>query len=99
MNPKTKKVLQLGSTGETEIVEKVVKEIDKKTSTVGFLAQASEIGFSIALPIALGAVFGLWLDSKSASHPRYTLSFLFLGIIIGFANLFYIVKVFSKKEK
>ncbi len=99
MRLKTKKVLQFRSQGEPEIIAKQIAEKANEVPVLSFLSQASEIGFSIALPISLGALFGLWLDKKYVSHPKYTLSFLFVGIVLSFVNLFYIVRVFSKKVK
>ncbi|OGG07981.1 hypothetical protein A3A59_01990 [Candidatus Gottesmanbacteria bacterium RIFCSPLOWO2_01_FULL_42_10] len=76
-----------------------MEEPKKKGSPSGVFIQATEIGFSIALPITAGALFGLWLDNKFKSHPKLTLSFLFVGILVAFGNLFMTVKQFSQKGK
>lgn len=91
---KIKKVLKLD---ESEVVEEVSEKSRKKALPSTYLYQATEIGFTIALPISMGALFGLWLDKKFASAPKLTLTFLFIGIFIAFANLFVIVRKFSQK--
>jgi ATP synthase protein I len=47
------------------------------------LAQAMELGLSIVLPIVAGVLFGRYLDHLFGTSPILTLSFLFLGVIIG----------------
>lgn len=97
---KTRKVLKIGCGQDISLVEEeTVSPKSEKPGAVFYLAQASEIGFSIALPISLGALFGVWLDKRFSTHPKLTLSFLFVGIFLGFTNLFMVVKYFSKKRK
>lgn len=92
----TRKLIDLRSEAGYQVVE---EKVNKKQKLAKFaFVEATEIGFSIALPITVGALFGLWLDEKLASHPKMTLSFLFAGIFIAFANLFILVKKFSKKK-
>lgn len=47
------------------------------------MSQAMELGLSIALPIVAGVFFGRYLDQTFGTSPKLTLSFLFLGVIIG----------------
>ncbi|MBI4058594.1 AtpZ/AtpI family protein [Candidatus Gottesmanbacteria bacterium] len=78
--------------------EKSEKKIHQKLP-LPVLMQAAEIGFTIALPITLGALFGLWLDNRLMTHPKLTLSFLVIGIIVAFTNLFTVIKKFTDKGK
>jgi predicted F0F1-ATPase subunit len=96
---KTKRVLKLDSSGY-KIIERedASRPVKSKTNGVYILAQASEIGFSIAIPITLGVLGGVWLDSKWGSHPKATLSLLFVGILFAFLSLFYTVRTFSKRK-
>lgn len=57
-----------------------------------------EIGFAIAVPIAGGAVLGVFVDRIWSTAPKATLSLLFLGIIISFMNLFKTVKTITKEK-
>lgn len=96
MTKTTKKILDIRSDTSYQVVEKRTKQSKKPNKFA--LIEATELGFSIALPITAGALFGLWLDQKFLSQPKLTLSFLFIGIFVAFANLFSIIKKFSKKK-
>ncbi len=59
------------------------------------LALAGQLGFTIAVPLALGAILGNYLDSKTHQTTIFLLLGLLLGLIIGiygayrlFARLF-----------
>lgn len=45
------------------------------------------VGWTIAVPLVLGTLAGLWLDGKTGSGIRWTLSFMLLGLIIGATNV------------
>ena len=92
-----KKFLKLDESGYR--IEKKQVPIQKSETTIQFLMNASEMGFSLALPIVLGAFFGLWLDGKFQTQPMFTMSFLFVGIFFSFARLFIIVRDYSKPDK
>ncbi len=94
---KQKKLLKIEGGGGFEIENISVKA--KPKPNVQYLVFASEMGFSIALPILLGAFFGSWLDVKFNTQPKLTLSLLFIGIFFAFTNLFLIVKQFINKDK
>ena len=44
------------------------------------------IGWSVALPMAVGGLFGAWLDGRAGTGSRWTLVFLLLGLALGLAN-------------
>lgn len=44
------------------------------------------IGWSIALPVLLGALFGLWVDERYPSSHSWTLILLVAGLCIGCWN-------------
>lgn len=46
------------------------------------------VGWSIAVPTLVGIAAGAWLDSHFPSRVSWTLTFLFLGVGIGFANAY-----------
>ena len=41
------------------------------------------VGWSVALPLALGALGGRWLDARYDTAPVYTLFFLIVGLVLG----------------
>ena len=59
-----------------------VKKDKTRSLTFYYLGYIGQIGFSIAIPIAGGALLGTYLDEKQQSYPTMTLSFLFLGIVV-----------------
>lgn len=80
-----------------EQVEKAAKRIEqaeKERSTV--LAQTAYIGvlgLMFVLPVIGGAYLGRWIDGLLEGYSmRWTLSLLFLGIVIGAVNVYYFVR-------
>lgn len=67
-----------------------------KEQFIPALSLASELGFSISLPIIGGAFLGQFLDNKLNSSPRMTLSLVFLGLFLGLTNIYLIIKKNSK---
>lgn len=57
------------------------------------LSNSLELGFSISLPIAGGALLGSYLDRNFNTHPKITLSLLIVGLILAGVNIYKITKV------
>ncbi len=92
---KTRKVLKLGRGEEkSAIVEEHAPEKNSESGSrmLQVLSMASELGFAISLPIAGGAFLGQLLDTKFQTAPRMTLSFIFVGVFLAGANIYFIVK-------
>lgn len=88
MNTAKRKRLKLDG-WKTQVVD---EDSDKrKGSLTSNLSVGTEIGFSVATPVVGGVLLGVFLDKKFNLAPKLTLSFLFLGVIIGFINIFKIV--------
>lgn len=47
------------------------------------------VGWSVAIPTVLGIALGVWLDRKWPGPPSWTLTLLFLGVILGCRNAWY----------
>lgn len=77
-----------------ELEEEKPKEDEEATKSrvLAMISLASELGFSISLPIAGGALLGQFLDEKFHSTPRLTLSLIFLGLFIAACNIYIIMK-------
>jgi len=57
------------------------------TRTIWFgLGMMGLIGWSVAVPTFLGAGLGLWLDKHYPGPHSWTLTLLFIGLIIGCMN-------------
>ncbi|MEK7165186.1 MAG: AtpZ/AtpI family protein [Patescibacteria group bacterium] len=91
-----KKILELGGNGVT-LKDKPPVETNSPDNFYWVL-QASEVGFSIALPIVAGAFLGLWLDKKIGTQPIMTLIGIMLGVLLSAAKLMGLVREFSKKR-
>lgn len=63
---------------------------------IGFIG---DIGFTIALPIAGGALVGTYIDRQWSTYPKATLSFLFIGIIISFAGFIRTIREVMYKRR
>jgi len=90
------------NTGDPFVLQEIKqkkKQTKGMTGTWYYMGAAGEIGFAIALPIAGGAILGSWLDQKSGTYPRYTLSLLVTGIVLSVINFYFIIKAIIEKEK
>lgn len=51
------------------------------------------LGLMFVLPVIAGAYLGHWLDARLAGYSmRWTLSLLFLGIVIGAFNVYWLIR-------
>jgi ATP synthase protein I len=51
------------------------------------------LGLMFVLPVVAGAYLGHWLDEKLAGYSmRGTLSLMFLGIVIGAFNVYWLIR-------
>jgi len=60
----------------------------KKSDGLGMLARVSTLSWDLVVPIVGGVLLGTYIDKRTGSELRWTLSLLVLGIIIAFANLY-----------
>ena len=80
-----------------EDVERQVKRMKKaERERQTLLAQTvflGTLGLVFVLPVVAGAYLGRWLDGMIEGYSmRWTLSMLFLGIIIGAFNVYLLVR-------
>lgn len=78
-------------------IEQQVKRIKKaERDRPNLLAQTvyiGTLGLVMVLPIVGGVYLGRWLDSLLEGYSmRWTLSLLFTGVIIGFFNVYFLIK-------
>ena len=50
------------------------------------------VGWSIALPTLLGIALGVWIDTRWPSRISWTLTLLFVGVVVGCLNAWYWVR-------
>lgn len=78
-------------------VENQVKRIKKAEKERPHLLSQTvyigTLGLLLVLPIVAGAYFGHWLDSLVSGYSmRWTLSMIFLGVVIGGMNVYLFIK-------
>jgi ATP synthase protein I len=67
--------------------ERKVQARREKHRTVWFgFRMFGLVGWAVAIPTVVGALLGLWLDRTHPSRYSWTLTLLFLGIIVGCLN-------------
>ena len=71
-----------------------MKQAEKERHTL--MAQTvflGTLGLVFVLPVILGAYVGNWLDGMHEGYSsRWTLSLLFLGLIVGAINVYLLVR-------
>jgi ATP synthase protein I len=80
-----------------EQIERQVRRIEKaKRERATLLSQTVYIGvlgLVFVLPVVGGAYLGRWLDSLVAGYSiRWTLSMIFLGVVVGAMNVYLLVR-------
>lgn len=95
-----RKVLRLtGDKTLTEFEEEEKRDEDKEKEqnrSLAMMSLATELGFSIALPLVGGALIGRFLDNQFQTSPRMTLSLIFFGLFISFINIYNLIKQTNK---
>jgi ATP synthase protein I len=57
------------------------------------------VGWAVAVPTLLGIVLGVWLDRQFPGKPSWTLTLLFIGVILGCINAWYWVRRESHHDR
>jgi F0F1-type ATP synthase assembly protein I len=98
---KIRKVITLGNRSEQSTIREESTQQAKDTTDTSKIIQvlslASQLGYSVVLPIAGGAFLGSILDTKFHTLPKMTLSFIFIGVIVAGAYMFTIIRATEKK--
>jgi ATP synthase protein I len=55
------------------------------------------VGWSVSIPILLLLAIGIWIDSRWPSRISWTLTLLFIGVVLGCLNAWYWVTKEQKK--
>ena len=97
---KTQYVLRLNEKGGSTIEPREGqknKAVDK--GAWFYLEFAGYLGFTIAMPIAGGALIGNVLDRKWSTYPHATLSLLLVGVVISLLSFIRTVTDIVKRKK
>ncbi len=63
-----------------------------KRSALYGLGMFGLVGWAIAIPTVLGALLGIWMDTRIASELSWTLALLLAGAALGCVNAWYWVQ-------
>ena len=64
---------------------------EEKRKLLKILATVSSMGISVVLAIAMGVIFGRFLDDLFGTGHIFFFIFLFIGIIAAFRNIYVII--------
>jgi len=93
-------------TPEEKLMDKISSDAEKKIDArkkgkeIMFgLGVFGIVGFSIAIPTLLGILLGTFLDKRSDSDISFTITLLFVGLIVGCVNAWRWVKETGEGKK
>lgn len=77
-----------------ELQARRMKQAEKNRPTlISQTVYIGTLGLLFVLPVVGGAYLGLWLDDLAAGYSiRWTLSLLFLGVILGAVNVYLFIR-------
>ena len=87
------------TTFSQEVGAKAARKLKAERSKQGVwfgLGMMGLIGWSVVVPTLLGAALGIWLDNRHPGNLSWTLTLLFIGLVIGCLNAWHWV---AKEEK
>jgi len=77
--------------------EKYRSERGEKSLWFG-LGMFGLVGWSVAIPTFVFLALGIWLDTRFQGNISWTLTFLFIGVVLGCLNAWFWVKKESSRE-
>jgi len=75
-----------------ESPQKQVKKKDIRDMDLEKIGKYINIGYYLVIPILIGTILGIYLDSKFGTQPKFTLSLILLGGALSIYNLFSLAK-------
>jgi ATP synthase protein I len=74
-------------------VKRIKKAEDDRPNLLAQTVNLSTLVLVMLLPMIAGAYLGHWLDGMMEGYSmRWTLSLLFVGIVIGIFNVYFLIK-------
>lgn len=74
-------------------IKRLVRAHKEKPTVLGQSLYMGTLGLLLVLPVVGGAYLGRWLDGMAAGYSvRWTLSCLFLGLVVGGFNVYLLIK-------
>lgn len=74
-------------------VERIERAEKERPTVLAQTAYVGVLGLLFVMPVIGGAYLGRWIDSFFEGYSmRWTLSLIFLGIVVGAVNVYYFVR-------
>lgn len=85
---------------ENRLTKEIRKQVGRmqqadqdRPTLLGQTVYLGTLGLLFVVPVVIGAYLGRWLDGISEGYSmRWTISLIFLGVVIGVANVYLLVK-------
>lgn len=73
--------------------QRMKKAEQERPTLIGQTVYIGTLGLLFVIPVIAGAYLGQWLDSLATGYSmRWTLSLIFLGVIVGALNVYLFIK-------
>jgi ATP synthase protein I len=83
-----------------EKAERKIRARNEEDRGVWFgLGMFGLVGWAVAVPTVLGIALGVWLDGQFPGKPSWTLTLLFIGVILGCINAWYWVRREGRRDR
>jgi ATP synthase protein I len=74
-------------------VKRLVRAERERPTVIGQTIYLGTLGLLLVLPVIGGAYLGRWIDGMADGYSiRWTISFLFLGLVAGGFNVYLLIK-------
>lgn len=98
--------LKQAESGSDEISAEISRKAERKLKArqqqkrgVWFgLGMFGLVGWAVAIPTVLGIALGLWLDGKFPGKVSWTVTLLFIGVVLGCLNAWFWVRRESQHD-
>lgn len=92
---------------QQDITDEIGRKADRKLSARGAqergvwfgLGMFGLVGWAVAVPTLLGVALGIWLDELFPGRVSWTLTLLFVGIVLGCVNAWYWITQESRRGR
>ena len=80
-----------------EVVERQARRLERaereRRGVLAYTTLLGTLGLVFVAPLIAGAYLGRWLDARVAGYSvRWTLSFIVLGLFVGFMNVYLLLR-------
>lgn len=74
-------------------IKRLVRAERERPTVLGQTAYLGTLGLLLVLPVIAGAYLGRWIDGMADGYSiRWTISFIFLGLVVGGFNVYLLIR-------